>query len=64
LVAVQNCDFKNFTPKVAGAIKDVEAALLDTKAFNKGRELLAAKYERASDLRHLEAFVKRVEMAF
>lgn len=64
LIAVQNGDFRNFTLKVADAIKAVDAGLLDTEGFQEGRALLVKKYGRENEQRQLEAFVKRVEMAF
>ncbi|HAM91850.1 MAG TPA: hypothetical protein DCQ10_14415 [Rhodobacteraceae bacterium] len=64
LIAVQNGDLKNFTLKTADAIKAVDAGLLDTEEFQKGRALLAEKYGRENERRQLEAFVKRVEMTF
>ena len=64
LVAVQNSDFKNFILKVSQAIKAFESGLLETAAFEKGRKLLVTKYGLENELWHLEAFVKRVEMAF
>ena len=64
LITVQNGDFRNFTLKVADAIKAVDAGLLDTEGFQEGRALLVKKYGRENEQRQLEAFVKRVEMAF
>ena len=64
LIAVQNCDLKNFTLKAADAIKVVDAGLLDTEGFQKGRALLTEKYGRENERRQLEAFVKRVKMTF
>ena len=64
LIAVQNGDFRNFTLKIADAIKAVDAGLLDTEGFQEGRALLVEKYGRENEQRQLEAFVKRVEMAF
>ena len=59
LIAVQNGDLKNFTLKIADAIKAVDAGLLDTEEFQKGRTLLVEKYGREMERRQLEAFVKR-----
>ena len=64
LIAVQNGDFRNFTLRIADAIKAVDAGLLDTEGFQEGRALLVKKYGRENEQRQLEAFVKRVEMAF
>ena len=49
---------------IADAIKAVDAGLLDTEGFQEGRALLVKKYGRENEQRQLEAFVKRVEMAF
>ena len=43
LIAVQNGDLKNFTLKIADAIKAVDAGLLDTEEFQKGRAPVVGK---------------------